>query len=64
MPKTIYLVIAIITIVALIALFFITYVLNKRTPVPTGCEKVYNEHCHDCKNKNCLYHPKEDQVND
>ena len=54
-----YLILAIIIIVLLIALFFITYVLNKKTPLPKGCEKVQNEHCAGCINKHCEYYLKE-----
>ena len=46
MPRVVYLIIAISVIALLIAAFFITYVLNKRTPVPKGCETLMeNEHC-------------------
>ena len=61
MGKTFYLIIAIIVIVLLIAVFFITYVLNKKTPVPKGCEKVFNEHCIGCKNTHCEHYQKEEE---
>ena len=61
MSKTMYLVIAIIIIILLIAIFFITYVLNKRTPVPIGCEKIQNEHCIGCSNKHCEHYIEEEK---
>lgn len=50
-----YLVLSIIVIIALIALFFISYVLNKKTPLPKGCEdiKISNENCLGCNNNDC-----------
>ena len=46
---------AIIFIIALIAVFFITYVLNKKTPLPKGCEdlKISDENCLNCGNTDC-----------
>ena len=46
---------AIILIVALLAVFFISYVYNKKTPVPKGCEKLlYDEEmCANCSNTSC-----------
>ena len=46
---------AIILIVALLAVFFISYVLNKKTPVPKGCEKLLydDEMCAKCSNTSC-----------
>lgn len=50
-----YIIGAIILIVGLLAIFFISYVLNKKTPVPKGCEKLlYNEEmCGNCSNTSC-----------
>ena len=50
-----YLIISIIIIVFLVALFFVTYFLNKRTPVPEGCEdlRIGYEGCKGCKNTGC-----------
>lgn len=46
---------AIILIIVLLVIFFLSYVLNKKTPVPKGCEKLlYNEEmCGNCTNTNC-----------
>ena len=58
MGKTGYLLVAIAIIIVLIVLFFISYVLNKKTPVPKGCEHILkeNEHCLGCTNKSCQYY--------
>lgn len=52
------LVLAIIIIVLLIASFFITYLINKKTPIPKGCEEIaYNvQNCSGCKQYACEYH--------
>lgn len=46
---------AIILLAGLFAIFFISYVLNKKTPVPKGCEKLlYDEEiCSNCGNTSC-----------
>ena len=58
MTKTGYLIIAIAVIVVLIILFFVSYVMNKKTPVPKGCENLLqeNKHCFGCSNKSCQYY--------
>ena len=50
-----YLLIGIIIIALLIAVFFISYVLNKKTPVPKGCENLLHdeEMCKNCSNTSC-----------
>ena len=55
MSKEGYLLIAIIVIIALIAIFVISFVLYKKTPVPKGCEdiKISNENCLGCNNNDC-----------
>ena len=53
--KWVYLTIAIVLIIVLVAIFFVTYYLNKKTPIPKGCEdKLINkENCSSCKNYEC-----------
>lgn len=50
-----YVFLAIAVVIALVVLFFITYVLNKKTPVPEGCEslKITDEGCMSCGNTEC-----------
>ena len=52
-----YLLIGIIIIALLIAVFFISYVLNKKTPVPKGCENLFvdDELCAKCSNTTCKF---------
>lgn len=51
---------AITIIVLLVVLFIVSYVLNKRTPVPEGCEhlKISDEFCLNCTNEDCKVHEK------
>ena len=53
--KWVYLTIAIVLIIVLVAIFFITYYLNKKTPIPKGCEDILinKENCSSCKNYEC-----------
>ena len=53
--QTLYLVLSIVLIVGLVALFFITFVINRKTPVPKGCEniKIEEESCMACSNSSC-----------
>lgn len=50
-----YLYIAIGVIVLLAAIFFLTWFLNKKTPVPEGCEnlRIGQEACGSCMNTDC-----------
>lgn len=50
-----YLVAAIAVICGLVGIFFITYVLNKKTPLPKGCENLLidDEACGACSNSQC-----------
>ncbi len=53
---------AITILVLLVVLFFVSYLLNKRTPVPKGCEhlKISEEFCLNCTNTECKIHEKLD----
>jgi hypothetical protein len=50
-----YLILSIILIVALVGIFFLTYFLNKKTPVPKGCEnlRIGAEGCGGCNHTDC-----------
>ncbi len=50
-----YLIPAIIVIGIIVLLFFITYIANKKTPIPEGCEDVMinDETCLKCGNLDC-----------
>lgn len=55
MGTTGYLIISIALIVFFIVLFFVTFVINRKTPVPKGCEqlKITEENCSMCSNTSC-----------
>ena len=62
MGTTGYLIISIALIVFLIILFFVTFVKNRKTPVPKGCEhiKISEENCSACGNTSCSIREKLD----
>lgn len=49
------LIIAIVAIGLLIAVFFVSYILNKKTPIPKECQdlKIDEAKCAACQNKLC-----------
>ena len=50
-----YLILAISIMVALLAIFIISFILYRRTPVPKGCENIQinDENCSACGNTSC-----------
>lgn len=50
-----YLVLAISILAALLAIFIVSFILYKRTPVPKGCEdiKISAENCSSCGHTEC-----------
>lgn len=63
MSREISLVIAIVIIVALVAIFFISFVALRKTPMPKGCEhlKVDDEKCASCSNEQCAFNKREEK---
>ena len=57
MPQYVYLIIAISILVGLLILFFISFVVYRRTPVPKGCEDLManEEKCAACDNHTCQF---------
>ena len=57
------LVIAIVVIAMLIGLFFVSYILNKKTPMPKECEdlKIDASKCATCQNELCSLRKKEEK---
>ncbi len=55
MSQTGYLILAISILVALTIIFFVSFILYRRTPVPKGCENIQinEENCSSCGNTNC-----------
>ena len=65
MSKTGYIILAIALVVALLIIFFVTYVLNKRTKVPEGCEKeVDDAMCQGCHNVSCKFYKGKEESED
>ena len=50
-----YLILGIAIIALLVAIFFITFFLNKKTPIPKECRdlRIGEEGCSSCKNYGC-----------
>ena len=53
-----YLVMAISILVALLAIFIVSFILYVRQPVPKGCEniKINDENCSSCNHKECKFY--------
>lgn len=41
---------------ALVGIYIVVYLLNKRTPLPEGCENLKPD-CEACKDVNCVNNP-------
>lgn len=63
MPK---LFIGILIIVGMVLLYILLYYLNKKTPVPKGCEDVKDleSKCAACSNTACAFKKKEESKNE
>ena len=55
MEFNIYTILAIVFVILLVIIFIVTYILNKNTSVPEGCEniKISDENCSACGNLDC-----------
>ena len=58
MSQPVYLAIAIVILVALLATFIVSFILYIKTPVPKGCEniKINEENCSSCNHKECKFY--------
>lgn len=55
--QTGYLLIAIGVIILLVVCFFVSYVLNKKTPIPEECKNLIDEEkCVGCQNITCSHY--------
>ena len=57
MNDTLRVILAIVIIVVCVGLFIGTYILNKRTPKPEGCEEIGSE-CEGCQITSCSHNKK------
>lgn len=58
MPTWLRWMIAVLLLLVLIAIFVITFILYKKTPVPKGCEefeKPSEQKCHGCHETSCHF---------
>jgi len=62
MGQTGYLIISIVIILLLALTFIVTFVINRKTPVPDGCEniKITEEGCANCQIEECAIKTKLD----
>ena len=53
-----YLVIAISILVALLAIFIVSFILYVKNPIPKGCEniKISEDNCASCNHKECKFY--------
>ncbi len=56
MADWVRIVLAVVIVSVLIGLFFLSYILNKRTPEPKGCRKI-SEECVGCPITSCGRNP-------
>lgn len=66
MTQTAYLILGISILVALLAIFIISFVLYTRTPIPKGCEtiKINEENCAGCNHPECKFYKSIDKEED
>lgn len=60
MSDTVRIILAIIIILVCVGLFIFSYVLNKRTPKPEGCENIGDE-CEGCQMTSCSHYRKKEE---
>ena len=53
MPDFVRYILGALLVIVLIGLFIFTYLLNKKTPKPEGCENL-EENCEGCQITSCL----------
>ena len=58
MSQTGYLILAIAIILALLAIFIVSFILFRKTPVPKDCEdiKISDENCASCSHSECQFY--------
>ena len=58
MSQTGYLILAISILASLLAIFIVSFILYRRTPVPKGCENIQinEENCSACGHTECKHY--------
>lgn len=56
MSQTGYIIIAIAIVVALVAIFTISFVAYIKTPPPAGCERGKGPNCENCEQSSCRFY--------
>ena len=64
MTQTAYLILGISILVALLAIFIISFVLYTKTPIPKGCEtiKINEENCAGCNHPECKFYKSKEEI--
>lgn len=55
MPNELRIILAVVIVLVCVGLFIGTYILNKRTPKPEGCENL-GEECEGCQMTSCSHY--------
>ncbi len=55
MPDSVRIILAVVIILVCVGLFIFSFILNKRTPKPEGCENIGNE-CEGCQMTSCSHY--------
>lgn len=63
MDETTAIILAVVVVVISVGLFIFTYLLNKRTPKPEGCESIGSE-CEGCQITSCSHYIKNTKEKD
>ena len=53
-------IVAVIIFVALTVIFIVSYRMNKKVPIPEGCEEI-DESCFHCSNMLCKHNPNKEK---
>ena len=60
MNDTLRIIIGVVILAVCVSLFIFTYIINKRTPKPDGCEEIGSE-CEGCQMTSCSHYIKKDE---
>ena len=63
MPNELRIILAVVIVLVCVGLFIGTYLLNKKTPKPDGCENL-GEECEGCQMTSCSHYIKKENTNE